>query len=347
MLTQKPRRGRRPSARGPWPSPASTKRRSSACAGRSPRSSRVTPATERDRKRPTFNALAYGDHPYGSAQEGTLESVAALTREGYPFRPPRRADAGAGGRGRRGRHHARGAGRADDRILGDLPAEAPPRPEMARVRPDRRHHGRDLPPAPNRSPISAMPGSNGMIPTFFAAFVLNQGGSWRQRLPLAPEWREVRVERGLDLRDRQYSWSLADLSPAVLGHSRRRTRSWARQWKWCARNGPDLAEKRHHPRGTGRPAKRYMTGDYSLRFRQQRKQSLASLRRVQSDDMPADYNVNRNSYVEAVTLEDVRRRSPPGSCAPRRCISSSSASPRGYPPETDRAQGIGSLGRAC
>jgi zinc protease len=29
----------------------------------------------------TFNAMAWGDHPYGSALEGTRESISALTRD--------------------------------------------------------------------------------------------------------------------------------------------------------------------------------------------------------------------------------------------------------------------------
>jgi zinc protease len=42
--------------------------------GRSCRSSTATRGPRRDRG-PTFNAMAWGDHPYGSALEGTRESV--------------------------------------------------------------------------------------------------------------------------------------------------------------------------------------------------------------------------------------------------------------------------------
>ena len=53
-------------------------------------------------------------------------------------------------------------------------------------------------------------------------------------------------------------------------------------------------------------AKTYLTGSYPLRF--DGNGPIATiLVGMQLDGLPVDYLVNRNSYVEAVTAEDIKR----------------------------------------
>jgi zinc protease len=139
-------------------------------------------------------------------------------------------------------------------------------------------------------------------PDFFAAFVLNQvlgGGGFRSRL-----MEEVRVERGLTYGIGSFL-SLADLSPALLGQFSSSNELVAEavevvraEWADLAENGITEAELD--------AAKRYMTGEYPLRF-DGNGRIAGILAAMQSDQMPVDYIVNRNAYIEAVTLEDVRR----------------------------------------
>jgi zinc protease len=53
-------------------------------------------------------------------------------------------------------------------------------------------------------------------------------------------------------------------------------------------------------------AKTYLTGAYPLRF--DGNATIAGiLAGMQAEGLPIDYVENRNTYIEAVTLEDVRR----------------------------------------
>jgi zinc protease len=97
----------------------------------------------------TFNAMAWGDHPYGSALEGTRESVSALTRDDLV--------------------DAHDAVLARDRVIvgaaGDITAEelgAPDRRHPRRSAGDRRAHARNggIPAAGRAPPSSTSPRRN-------------------------------------------------------------------------------------------------------------------------------------------------------------------------------------------
>ena len=254
-----------------------------------------------DIARDTFNAMAYGDHPYGSPQEGSSESVAALTRDDIVAAHRTALTRDRVVVGAAGDITAEELGVLIDRILGDLPAEAPPRPEAVAL---------DLPggvtvvefPSPQSVAFFGHAGIERDDPDFFAAFVLNQvlgGGGFRSRL-----MEEVRVERGLTYGIGSFL-SLADLSPALLGQFSSSNELVAEavevvraEWADLAANGITEEELE--------AAQRYMTGEYPLRF--DGNGTIAGiLAAMQSDGMPVDYITNRNAYVEAVTLEDVRR----------------------------------------
>ena len=249
----------------------------------------------------TFNAMAYGDHPYGAPQEGTLETVAALTRDDIlsahrAALTRERVVVGAAGD-----ITPEELGQLIDGILGALPAEAPPRPGPAGFALE---GGTTVVEFPSPQSVAFF-GHSGIArddPDFFPAFVLNEvlgGGGFRSRL-----MEEVRVERGLTY-GIGTSLSLADLSPTLLGQFSSSNALVGEaievvrgQWAEIAANGITQDELD--------AAVRYMTGAYPLRF-DGNGRIAGILAAMQSDGMPVDYIENRNDYVSAVTLEDVNR----------------------------------------
>ena len=115
---------------------------------------------------------------------------------------------------------------------------------------------------------------------------------------------EVREKRGLTYGIGSFL-SLADLSPGLFGQFSSSNELVGQaidvvkeQWADLATNGVTQEERD--------AAIRYMTGEYPLRF--DGNATIAGiLAAMQSDDIPVDYVTNRNAYVEAVTLEDLRR----------------------------------------
>jgi len=249
----------------------------------------------------TFNALAYGDHPYAFSQEGTAETVTGLTLDDIVAAHGAALTRDRVIVGAAGDISAAELGQLIDHILGDLPQTAPPRPDPA----DFALRGGitvvDFP-SPQSVAYFGHEGIDRDDPDFFAAFVLNQilgGGGFRSRL-----MGEVREKRGLTYGIGSFL-SLADLSPGLLGQFSSSNDLVGQaidvvkeQWADLATNGVTQEERD--------AAIRYMTGEYPLRF--DGNATIAGiLAAMQSDDIPVDYVTNRNAYVEAVTLEDLRR----------------------------------------
>ena len=225
----------------------------------------------------TFNSLAWGDHPYGSALEGTRESVSALTREHIVAAHDAvlardRVIVGAAGD-----ISAEDLGLLLDEVLGDLPAEGAPMPELA----DYQLGGGTTVvefPSPQSVAVFGHEGIERDDEEFFPAFVLNQilgGGNFRSRL-----MQEVRVERGLTYGVYTFLGT-SEYGQTVGG-------------RFSSSN--DLVAE----------AKRYLTGAYPLRF-DGNGRIAGILAGMQADGMPVNYINTRNDRVEAVTQEDVRR----------------------------------------
>lgn len=249
----------------------------------------------------TFNALAWGDHPYGSALEGTTESVLSLTRDDLIAAHDAVLARDRVVVGATGDITAEELGQLLDTLLGDLPAEGAPMPDMAEYQ---------LPPGTTvvdfPSPQSvALFGHEGIErddPDFFPAFVLNQvlgGGNFRSRL-----MQEVRVERGLTYGVYSYL-GLSEYGQTVAGQFSSSNDLVAEaidvirgEWADLAENGITDEELE--------AAKRYLTGAYPLRF-DGNGRIAGILAAMQSDGMPVDYIATRNDQVEAVTSEDVAR----------------------------------------
>ncbi len=245
--------------------------------------------------------LIYGDHPYGSKQEGTPESVAALTRDDLVA-----AHRAALSRDRVyisavGDITAEELGVLLDHLLGDLPETGAPLPERADL---------TLPggvkvvefETPQSVALFAQPGIDRHHPDFFAAFILNHilgGGGFESRLMA-----EVREKRGLTYgvysyiadKDAAEIWagSVASANDRVAEAIDVIRAEWTR-----LRDEGVTAEELEN-------AKTYLTGAYPLRF--DGNGTIASIAvGMQMDGLPTDYIANRNDMVNAVTLEEINR----------------------------------------
>ena len=248
-----------------------------------------------------FNKLAYDGHPYGSDQDGTLDSVAALTRDDLL-----EAKARVMVRDRLyvsavGDITADELGALLDHLLGDLPASGAPDPEMA---PYLLTGGVTVVPfdTPQSVVIFGHDSLEREDPDFFAAFVMNQilgGGNFSSRL-----MREVREKRGLTygvytyLADKDY----ADLLVGQVASANDRVGEAISvihdEWARMAQEGVTQKELDE--------AKTYLTGAYPLRF--DGNGPIANIMvGMQMTGLPVDYINTRNAQIEAVTLEDVAR----------------------------------------
>jgi zinc protease len=249
----------------------------------------------------TFNAMAWGDHPYGSALEGTRESVSALTRDDLveahgAVLAKDRVVVGAAGD-----ITAEELGALVDTILGDLPETGAPMPEIADYQLPSGTTVVDFP-SPQSVAVFGHQGIARDDPDFFPAFVLNQvlgGGGFQTRL-----MREVRVERGLTYGI--YSFlGLSKYGQAIGGRFSSSNDLVAEaievihdQWSDLAQNGITAEELE--------AAQRFLTGAYPLRF-DGNGRIAGILAGMQADGMPVDYIATRNDRVNAVTVEDVQR----------------------------------------
>lgn len=248
-----------------------------------------------------FFAEAFPDHPYGSSLNGTVESVAALTREDLL---QAHRDALVQDRiyvGAVGDITAEELGLLLDELLGDLPGEGPPLPPEAEVAVEGGVTVVDYP-TPQAVAIFGHEGIERDDPDYFAAYILNHilgGGSFESRL-----MDEVREQRGLTYGIGTYLIP-KDFGEVWLGSfaSDNRTIAEALEvvrgiWADVAANGVTEAELT--------AAKTFITGEYPLRF-DGNAEIAGILVGMQMVGLPPDYVVNRNGYIEAVTMEDIRR----------------------------------------
>jgi zinc protease len=248
-----------------------------------------------------FNALAFGDHPYGSSGDGTTATVTALTRDDILA-----AHKGALARDRiyvaaAGDITAAELGTLLDTLLGDLPATGAPMPARADWLLAPGVTVIDFP-TPQSTVLFGHAGIARDDPDFFAAFILNEvmgGGRFTARL-----MSEIREARGLTYGIGTYLATL-DHSEMVLGQFSASNDKVAEavtvlraEWARIATEGITEEELA--------TTKTYLTGSYPLRF--DGNGSIASiLVGMQMEGLPIDYAVTRNAMIEGVTLEDTKR----------------------------------------
>nr|WP_138919432.1 pitrilysin family protein [Oceanicola sp. S124] len=248
-----------------------------------------------------FAGLAYGDHPYATALEGTEESATALSRDDMveAWRNVLVKD------------------RVSIAVVGDItPGELGPLlDELIGALPE---GGAALPgPAtlglsggvtilpfdtPQAQVIWGQQGLGMEDPDFFAAYLLNAiigGSGFDSRL-----MQEVREKRGLTYG--VYSWladrDFADVWMGAVASDNRRVAETIEviraEWTKVAEEGVTAEELEQ--------AKKYLTGAYPLRF-DGNGPIAGILVGMQHDDFPIDYPATRNDRVNAVTLEDINR----------------------------------------
>jgi zinc protease len=247
-----------------------------------------------------FNALAFGDHPYGTSGDGTVASVTALTRDDIVA-----AHQMALARDRIyvaavGDITAEGLGALLDHVLGGLPETGAPLPGPATVGLSAGVTVVDFP-TPQAVVMFGQAGIDRNDPDYFAAYVLNEilgGEGFGSRLMT-----ELREKRGLTYG--AYTW-LADYDQADLlaGQFATDNRTaaeavdilkaeWARMVQGVTEAELDKT-------------KTFLTGAYPLRF--DGNGPIANLLvGMQMVGLPLDYIATRNAKVEAVTLDDVKR----------------------------------------
>ncbi|MGV8986495.1 MAG: M16 family metallopeptidase [Cypionkella sp.] len=244
---------------------------------------------------------AFGDHPYGTVGDGTLDSVKALTRDDILA-----AYHGSMARDRiyvaaAGDISAKDLGVLLDKLLGDLPATGAPQPADVALVAKGAVYQQDFP-GPQSQIGFYQAGVKFEDPDYFAATILNEivgGNGFSSRL-----MNEVREKRGLTY---GIDTSLAAYEHAqILEGSLATANDKAAEaiqvirdvWADVAKNGVTQKELDD--------TKTYMTGAYPLRFDGNRR--IASiLVGMQILGLPSTYPATRNAKVEAVTLDDVNR----------------------------------------
>ncbi|WP_370739681.1 M16 family metallopeptidase [Palleronia abyssalis] len=249
----------------------------------------------------SFDALAFGDHPYAVPVEGTAETAASLTREDVvqAHRDTLVKDnlyvAAVGD------ITAEDLGTLLDDLLGDLPQSsdvAQPGDAGWNIDPGVEVVRYDT---PQSVVVFGHEGIERDDPDFFAAYVANEifgGSGFNSRL-----MEEVRVKRGLTYGIGTY---LAPMEYAeyVGGRAASANSSVGElvdvvQAEWGNVAVGITAEELDE-------AKTYLTGAYPLRF--DGNANIASiLVGMQMDRLPTSYIDTRNDNIEAVSLDDIRR----------------------------------------
>ncbi|MGC1496142.1 MAG: pitrilysin family protein [Sulfitobacter sp.] len=249
----------------------------------------------------TFGKIAFGDHPYGSSLNGTLESVAALTRDDLIAAHKSVLARDRIYIGAVGDITPAELGALVDALLGDLPETGAPMPPVAEVTIPAGVTVVDYA-TPQSVALFGQHGIKQSDPDFFAATIMNHilgGGSFESRL-----MNEVREKRGLTYG--VYSYLVPrDLAETYMGSVSSANDRIAQaievirdEWTKMARDGVSEAELS--------AAKTYITGSYPLRF--DGNAPIASiLVGMQMLGLPIDYIATRNDKVDAVTLADVKR----------------------------------------
>lgn len=248
-----------------------------------------------------FDTRIFATHPYGQPVDGTVDSVAALSRADLQqahrnLLVRNRVFVGAAGD-----ITAEDLGVLLDQLLGDLPTGQATLPGPADLAFDGGVHVVDFP-TPQSVVLFGQPGLGLDDPDFFPAFVLNHilgGGGFESRL-----MSEVREKRGLTygiytyLGDKDY----ADLWQGSVSSANDRVAEAVevirQQWAEAAENGVSAEELQD--------AITYLTGAYPLRF-----DGNGPIAKIivgmQLQGFDRDYVNTRNARIEAVTQADVAR----------------------------------------
>ena len=248
-----------------------------------------------------FDAAAFSGHPYGSPYEGTVDSVAAITREDILAAHQGTLTRDRVYVGAVGDITADELGALLDDLLGDLPATGlPPIADVA--------FGLEggVTVIDFETPQSvALFGHAGIKrddPDYFAAYILNEilgGRGFESRL-----MQEVREKRGLTygigtyLVPKFHAEMIVGQVASANGSIAEAIAVVKDEWQKIAETGVTPEELED--------TKTYMTGEYPLRF-DGNGEIAGILVGMQMIGLPTEYVLNRNDLLAATTLEDVNR----------------------------------------
>lgn len=245
-----------------------------------------------------FYKQAFGDHPYGSDDNGTAESVAGLTRDDMFLAKDRVMTRDRLYVGAVGDISAEELATLLDDLLGDLPESGPELPERVESA-----LAGGVTVVPFDTPQSVvMFGQKGITrddPDFIPAYMANEvlGGHGESRL-----MDEVREKRGLTYGIGSYLVPF-DHSELVMGQFSSGNAVVAEaidvvkdEWAKFVETGLTAEELEM--------VKTYLTGAYALRF-----DGNGPIARIlvgmQMDGLSPDYITTRNEMIEAVTLDEI------------------------------------------
>ncbi len=249
-----------------------------------------------------WSKAVFGDHPYGSPVDGTLESVADITdadiraMHDKMFARDNLTVAVVGD------IDAKALAPILDKVFGDLPEKA----DLKDVPEAKLPKGPIVQQVEMNIPQTVIefgrPGMKRHDEDFIPAYVLNHilgGGTFSSRL-----YQEVREKRGLAYS--VYTGLLPyDHAGLFIGGVATRAEKAGESLKIIkeqiekmATDGPTEKELAD--------AKKYLKGSYPLRFDSSSK-IARQLVQIQLEDLGIDYIAKRNDMIDAVTIDDVRR----------------------------------------
>ncbi|OWU80837.1 pitrilysin family protein [Phaeobacter sp. 22II1-1F12B] len=248
-----------------------------------------------------FSEMAFGDHPYGSSGDGTIETVTSLTREDIQtaFDNVFALD----------RIYVSAVGDITpeelsallDELVGDLPETGAPMPGPANVAITGGNTIVDFD-TPQSVAVFGQTGMARENDDFFAAYVMNQilgAGGFESRLMT-----EVREKRGLTYGVYSYlapkTWGPIYVGRVSSSNDRIAEAVQVIRDEWSKLSEEGVTQKELDD------AKTYLTGAYPLQF-DGNGQIASILVSMQVNGLPIDYVTTRNAKMEAVTLEDVNR----------------------------------------
>lgn len=249
-----------------------------------------------------FFSTLFAGHPYARPTRGTIETVTAIDAESLRLFPAQRFTRDRLVVGVSGAISATELGALLDATFGKLPptSDLPDIPDIPVVT-TKQIEIIELP-VPQSSALFGLSGFKRDDPDFIPAYVLNYilgGGGFSSRL-----MEEVREKRGLAYSVYSYLYPL-DHAGLWLGGVATQNARMAESLDVITEvldgfaNGDisdeDLAD-----------AKTYLTGAYPLRFDTNAK-IAPRLVSLQMDNLGIDYTKTRNSMIEAVTLDDIKR----------------------------------------
>lgn len=248
-----------------------------------------------------FYEAAFGDHPYGRPDNGTPESVAALTRADLLAAHEAALTRESVHVGAVGDITPEELGALLDELLGDLPEEGPELPGHVEFGLAGGVEVIDYP-TPQSVALFGQPGLEREDEDFFAAYILNHilgGGGFESRLMT-----EVREKRGLTY---GISTDLVPLENAEFwigsvasANDRMATAIEVIRDEWARIAEEGVTQEELDA------AKTYLTGEYPLRF-DGNGQIAGILVGMQVTGLPQSYVTERNEFIEAVTLEEINR----------------------------------------